>query len=172
MCGESGINPPVWTADLDFLSALSDRKPTRHSPQHPHTVLVQCRCQVHHRQRASGCWACASPRKSSTRASLYQYVQFYRMFPEIAQTASAQSLPRLSWSHYIEPLRVKDDRARARYEREAANQGWSVKALRPLRLSPREESLQHEPPIRVPALACRGRLDNALLRAIRIVYAQ
>lgn len=44
------------------------------------------------------------------------------MFPEIVQTASGQSFPRLSWSHYIELLRVKDNRARAWYEQEAASQ--------------------------------------------------
>ena len=43
-----------------------------------------------------------------TKRSLYQYVQFYRLFPEIVQTASAQSLPPLSWGHYSELLRVED----------------------------------------------------------------
>ena len=67
--------------------------------------------------------------KGYTRTSLYQYVQFYRMFPGIVQTSSGQSLPRLSWSHYVELLRVKNDRARAWYEQEAASQGWSVQTL-------------------------------------------
>lgn len=67
--------------------------------------------------------------KGYTRRSLYQYAQFYRMYPKIVQTASAQSFPRLSWSHYVELLRVRDDRARAWYEQEAAEQGWSVEAL-------------------------------------------
>ena len=67
--------------------------------------------------------------KGYSRASLYQYVQFYRMFPEIVQTATGQSSLRLSWSHYVELLRVKNDRARAWFEQEAAEQGWSVKVL-------------------------------------------
>ena len=67
--------------------------------------------------------------KGYTRASLYQYVQFYRMFPEIVHSASRQSRPLLTWTHYRELLRVKNDRARAWYEQEAANQGWSVNAL-------------------------------------------
>lgn len=64
-----------------------------------------------------------------TRTSLYQYVKFYRYFPEIVQTPSGQSLPRLSWSHYVELLRVADPNAREWYEDEAAEQGWSVSVL-------------------------------------------
>ena len=67
--------------------------------------------------------------KGYSRTSLYQYVKFYRMFPEIVQTASGQSSPALSWSHYIELLRVEDPEARAWYAREAAEQTWSVKTL-------------------------------------------
>ena len=67
--------------------------------------------------------------KGYSRTALYQYVKFYRMFPEIVQTASGQSRPSLSWSHYIELLRVEDPEARNWYEREAAEQGWSVKTL-------------------------------------------
>jgi len=67
--------------------------------------------------------------KGYSRTSLYQYVKFYRMFPEIVQTASGQSHPALSWSHYIEHLRVEDPEARSWYAREAADQTWSVKTL-------------------------------------------
>lgn len=67
--------------------------------------------------------------KGFTRTSLYQYVKFYRYFPEIVQTASGQSLPRLSWSHYVELLRVTDPEARKWYEDEAVEQGWSVSVL-------------------------------------------
>ena len=63
------------------------------------------------------------------RTSLYQYVKFYRKFPKIVQTASGHSRPPLSWSHYIELLRVEDPEARAWYEREAAGQMWSVQTL-------------------------------------------
>jgi len=65
-----------------------------------------------------------------TKRSLYQYVQFYRLFPEIVQTASAQSLPPLSWSHYSEHLRVGDPEARSRYVRDALEQGWAANAAR------------------------------------------
>jgi len=67
--------------------------------------------------------------KGYTRTSLYQYVQFYRMFPEIVHAASGQSRVLLTWTHYRELLRVQNDEARAWYEREAASQGWSVKQL-------------------------------------------
>lgn len=43
--------------------------------------------------------------KGYTRTSLYQYVRFYRMFPEIVQTPSGQSMAVLSWSHWVELLR-------------------------------------------------------------------
>jgi hypothetical protein len=50
--------------------------------------------------------------QAAARTSLYQYVKFCRMFPEIVQTAPGQSPQLLSWSHYIELLRVKDPDAR------------------------------------------------------------
>lgn len=65
-----------------------------------------------------------------TKRSLYQFVQFFRMFPEIVQTASAQSPSILTWSHYVELLRVEDSAARAWYEHEAFEQSWSVRILR------------------------------------------
>ena len=67
--------------------------------------------------------------KGFTKRSLYQCVQFYRMFPEIVQSLTAQSFPRLSWTHYVELLRVNNPEARSWYEQEAAAQGWSVKVL-------------------------------------------
>ena len=67
--------------------------------------------------------------KGYTRTSLYQYVKFYRMFPEIVHSVSGQSHVLLSWTHYRELLRVEDPDARAWYEREAAEQAWSVRTL-------------------------------------------
>lgn len=67
--------------------------------------------------------------KGFTRTSLYQYVKFYRYFPEIVQTLSGQSTLRLSWSHYVELLRVGEPEARTWYEEEAVEQGWSVSEL-------------------------------------------
>lgn len=64
-----------------------------------------------------------------TRTSLYQYVRFYRLFPEIVHVPSGQSSVLLTWTHYRELLRVEDAEARAWYEREAYEQGWSVELL-------------------------------------------
>ncbi len=67
--------------------------------------------------------------KGYSRTSLYQCAQFYQMFPEIVQSLSGQSPILLSWSHYAELLRVKDDDARAWYAREAQEQTWGVRTL-------------------------------------------
>ena len=67
--------------------------------------------------------------KGYSKTSLYQFVRFYRDFPDIFQTASGKCLPRLSWSHYIELLRVADAEARRWYEEEAVGQCWSVAEL-------------------------------------------
>lgn len=47
--------------------------------------------------------------------------------PEIRQTISAQF--KLSWSHYQILMRIKDEKERAFYETETANQNWSVEQL-------------------------------------------
>lgn len=51
---------------------------------------------------------------------------------DISQTPSAISPPAFSlpWSHYVELLRVKDDSARAFYEREALAGGWTIRQLK------------------------------------------
>lgn len=67
--------------------------------------------------------------KGHARTSLYQYIQFYRMFPEIVHLLRGQSRVLLSWKHYRELLRVQNGEARAWYEREAASQSLSVKQL-------------------------------------------
>lgn len=61
-----------------------------------------------------------------TRTSLYQYVRFYRMFPEIVHVASGQSRILLTWTHYRKLLRVEDPEVHAWHEREAADQSWNV----------------------------------------------
>ncbi len=43
--------------------------------------------------------------------NLYSFVEFYKNYPKILQTASAQSF--LSWSHYLVLLQVQDHDARA-----------------------------------------------------------
>ena len=41
----------------------------------------------------------------------------------------SKSAPRLTWSHYLVLLRVDNVQARAWYEKEASDQGWSVRTL-------------------------------------------
>ncbi len=41
----------------------------------------------------------------------------------------SKSSPRLTWSHYLVLLRVDNVQARAWYEKEASDQGWSVRTL-------------------------------------------
>ena len=50
-------------------------------------------------------------------------------YPEIFQTSSGKSVGLLSWSHYAALLQVKDEEARDWYEKEAAEQTWSVRTL-------------------------------------------
>ena len=50
-------------------------------------------------------------------------------YPEIFQTPSGKSVGLLSWSHYAALLQVKDEEARDWYEKEAAEQTWSVRTL-------------------------------------------
>lgn len=59
--------------------------------------------------------------------NLYSFVEFYKNYPKILQTTSAQSF--LSWSHYLVLLQVQDTDARVWYEKEAFSQAWSVRTL-------------------------------------------
>lgn len=93
--------------------------------------------------------------KGFDKRSLYRYVQFYQMYPEIVGTVTPQSMlsdkkenvgavtPHsgqysifienrrfLSWSHYERLLQVSDSDARLWYEKEALEQSWSVRTLR------------------------------------------
>ena len=67
--------------------------------------------------------------KGYDRSNLYHCLKFYKTFPEIADTACRQSGVLLSWSHYRTLLQVKDSEARDWYEKEAAEQTWSVRTL-------------------------------------------
>lgn len=55
--------------------------------------------------------------KGFSRRRLYQFLSFYRLFPEIVHSASAQSGLNLSWTHYRTLLQVKDVNAREWYAR-------------------------------------------------------
>ena len=62
-------------------------------------------------------------------SSLYKFVRFYKMFPEILDPSSSKSAPLLSWTHYRVLLQVNDKEARDWYVKEATTQTWSVKTL-------------------------------------------
>ncbi len=62
-------------------------------------------------------------------SSLYKFVRFYKAFPEILDSVSPKSAPLLSWTHYRVLLQVNDEKARAWYAKEAAEQTWSVRTL-------------------------------------------
>ena len=93
--------------------------------------------------------------KGFDKRSLYRYVQFYQLYPNIVDSARLLSLgapdnkivdsvgPQslnplenlnlggklLSWTHYRNLLQVADPSARAWYEKEAYEQAWSVRTL-------------------------------------------
>lgn len=67
--------------------------------------------------------------KGYDRSNLYQCLRFYKAFPEIVDTVCRQSGSLLSWSHYRVLLQVEDENARAWYEKETAEQTWSVRTL-------------------------------------------
>lgn len=66
--------------------------------------------------------------KGFTKSNLYSFYAFYKAYPEIFQTPSGK-FRMLSWSHYTALLQVKDAAAREWYEKEAAEQTWSVRTL-------------------------------------------
>lgn len=67
--------------------------------------------------------------KGFTPSHLYRYAQFYKVYPKFFATPSRKTPQLLTWSHYVELLRVTNDNARLWYEQEALSQGWSVRTL-------------------------------------------
>ena len=61
--------------------------------------------------------------------NLYYFLQFYKTFPNILHSMNAKSDMLLSWTHYKILLQVEDVKAREWYERETAEQTWSVRTL-------------------------------------------
>ena len=61
--------------------------------------------------------------------NLYYFLQFYKTFPNILHSANAKSNILLSWTHYKTLLQVPDEKAREWYEKETAEQTWSVRTL-------------------------------------------
>ena len=66
--------------------------------------------------------------KGFTSSNLYQFVQFYKFFPEIFYAVSGK-FQILSWTHYRNLLRVSDKNARDWYMNEAINEVWSARTL-------------------------------------------
>ena len=66
--------------------------------------------------------------KGFAKTNLYQFVQFYKYFPDIFHAVSGKSLS-LAWTHYRALLRVTDDAARNWYMNEAISEGWSSRTL-------------------------------------------
>lgn len=64
--------------------------------------------------------------KGYDRGTLYRCLKFYKLFPEIVASLRQQSGAILSWTHYRILLQVEDKEARDWYEKEAAEQTWSV----------------------------------------------
>jgi predicted nuclease of restriction endonuclease-like (RecB) superfamily len=60
-----------------------------------------------------------------SRSNLYNMRELYMQYPKIQTTSG-----KLSWSHYLELLSVKDKDARAFYEQECSNAKWSVDELK------------------------------------------
>lgn len=66
--------------------------------------------------------------KGFTKSNLYQFVQFYKLFPDIFHAVSGKSQI-LSWTHYRALLRVADKSARDWYLDEAVKEMWSARTL-------------------------------------------
>ena len=64
-----------------------------------------------------------------TKTNLYNYSQFYKMYPEIFHAVSGKSSVFLSWTHYRALIQELNPEARAWYELEAAAQDWSTRTL-------------------------------------------
>jgi hypothetical protein len=62
--------------------------------------------------------------KGYEKRNLQYFRQFYLTFPKVHALRAE-----LSWTHYRELMRVKDEQARQWYLKEAAEQGWSYRAL-------------------------------------------
>ena len=67
--------------------------------------------------------------KGFTQRSLYNYVLFYKSFPQILHSLSTKSSNILTWTHYRILLQEKNPDARDWYEHEAFTQTWSVRTL-------------------------------------------
>ena len=67
--------------------------------------------------------------KGFNKSSLYDFVRFYKSFPEIFQSPTGKS-ELLTWTHYGLLLGISDEKARQWYAHEAFVETWSVRTLR------------------------------------------
>jgi len=67
--------------------------------------------------------------KGFSMTNLYSMRQFFEAYP-ISQTLSAK----LTWSHVTELVDISDPLARSFYEKQCANEGWSVRQLKRLEI--------------------------------------
>lgn len=67
--------------------------------------------------------------KGFNKSSLYDFVRFYKSFPEIFQSPTGKS-ELLTWTHYGLLLGISDEKARQWYAHEAFAETWSVRTLR------------------------------------------
>ncbi|MDR1005201.1 MAG: PDDEXK nuclease domain-containing protein [Prevotellaceae bacterium] len=62
-------------------------------------------------------------------STLYKFTRFYKLYPEILDSVSPESISLLTWTHYRILLQVDNDEARRWYANEAAQEAWSVRTL-------------------------------------------
>lgn len=67
--------------------------------------------------------------KGFTKSYLYNFMRFYKTFPDIFQSPIGKS-ELLTWTHYYLLLDVDDESVRAWYAHEAYAETWSVRTLR------------------------------------------
>lgn len=67
--------------------------------------------------------------KGFSKSNLYGFVQFYKTHSNIFQSLIGKSDIPLSWTHYYVLNQELNDDARKWYEKEAAEQNWSVRTL-------------------------------------------
>ena len=74
--------------------------------------------------------------KGFDKISLYNYLKFYKLFPEIVDPLGQQSenvapvsQQLLPWTHYRELIRIENNNARKWYEQEAIKETWSRRTL-------------------------------------------
>ncbi len=62
------------------------------------------------------------------QSNLFRMMRFYEQFPDEAILATVS--PKLSWSHFVELIRMDDSLKREFYVTMCANERWSVRVLR------------------------------------------